>query len=369
MATCLFSPLLPLHGLAVTLNFNASAEFSFFHQMSVDAFTRFMLNSPEDYKHSLTTEAPESGRLQYNAGDTYRFSIMGYAGKKHHFQSLISRLLALPDAAPIKDKGVPLRDNLTCEQIVDLIDAKPIANAQGLNPFTSRNLIEMAHQWQNDSTSYPRKLHLQWLSPTRLMRSSDERKMLKLEGEHRFCRDKTHVTPALVVQRIIESLNTLIGELGQEPTRIDPEIYQGLALELTHADLFWLDTPYYSKDKEDNTAGGMVGTITLTQTAPIPHGIWQGLILGQYLGIGQRRTSGFGKYQLTLAAPTVRANPLSLRTHRAQSLLSHALHKFRFILAIAWAITKVQFGSVTPSTTATKTGLCKCNISTTTRLP
>jgi hypothetical protein len=301
MPTCPFSPLLPLHGFAVILEFTQPAEFTFFHQMTVDAFTRFMLASPEDYKHSMTTEAPESGRLNYHSGDRYRFSVLGYAGKTHHFQPLISRLLNLPDSAPIKDKGVPLSDNILCTSMIDLMDGKVLVNAQGLRAFTSKHLIDLAHLWQDEHTLYPRQIQLQWLSPTRLMRSSEERKQLNLTGEHRFCRDKTHITPALIVQRIIESLNTLISELGQTPISIEAHVYAGLSLEISDADLFWLDTPYYSKDQQDNTAGGMVGQLTLTQTAPIAHGIWQGLILGQYLGIGQRRTSGFGKYQLKLA--------------------------------------------------------------------
>lgn len=313
MSTSPFKALLPLHGIGVTLEFTEPAEFNFFHQMTVDAFNRFMLGSPADYKTCLTSEAPESGRLHYTLGDQYRYSMISYGGKKHHLQPLISRLLGLPHTAPVTDKGVPLRNNTKLVQLTDLIDGKPLVNAQGITPFTVKHLIEQTHQWQNEHTTYPRTLHIQLLSPTRLMRSSEARNTLKLTGENRFCRDQTQLTPALFVQRVFEGLNNLVSEQGQETVRLEPHIYEGLPLSVKQADLFWLDTPYYSKDEEDNTAGGVVGYLTLEQTAPIPHGIWQGLILGQYLGIGQRRTSGFGKYQLTLS-PTPSTYRTPLRT-------------------------------------------------------
>lgn len=343
-----FAPLLPLHGLSVCLKFTEPTEFNFFHQMTVDAFCRFMLNSPEDYKNSLTTEAPESGRLNYQMDDEYRFSVMSYAGKKHHFQPLINRLLGLPQSAPVTDKAVPIRNNCQCSSLIDLVDGKAVVNAQGLNGFTSRNLIDMARAWQKEDTCYPRSITLQWLSPTRLMRSSDDRKAFNLTGEDRFCRDKTHLTAALVVQRIIESLNNLITEMGQLPVVMDQQVYQSLPLSISHADLFWLDTPYYSKDKQDNTAGGMVGYITLTQTGPLPYGIWQGLILGQYLGIGQRRTSGFGKYQLKLDLGNERRSQAPLRTQRAQSLMAHALTEQRLAQAVAINDARADSTPITP---------------------
>lgn len=339
MSTSLFSPLLPLYGLSVTLEFTEPAEFTFFHQMTVDAFCRSMLGSPEKYKQNLTSEAPESGRLHYTLGDYYRFSLLSFGGHKNHFQPFISRLLALPDSAPVKDKASPLRNNIKLHQLTDLVDSKPLVNAQGLDPFTAKHLIDMAHAWQPSDTQYPRQIQLQWLSPVRLMRNSDERKQHKLTGEARFCRDKSHITPALLVQRIIESLITLMSELGHTPNSvIEPQLYQGLALTLSKADLFWVDTPYYSKDQADNTNGGMIGQLTLTQTAPIPYGIWQGLILGQFIGVGQRRTSGMGKYQLLLSNEQPKYNqPFPLRSRRAQTLLSLALDAKQLNQAIALA--------------------------------
>ncbi len=112
--------------------------------------------------------------------------------------------------------------------------------------------------------------------------------------------------------------------LGHQGAGFDAQAYDNLPLQLVDADLFWLDTPYYSEGGETNTTGGMVGYITLEQTGMLPHGIWQGLILGQYLGVGQRRTSGFGKYQLMLA-PDPHTRNLPNRYGRSQSLLSQVL--------------------------------------------
>lgn len=89
MAVSPFSALLPLYGIAVTLRFTAKAEFSYFHQMTVDAFVRYLLDSPKDYAKSLTTEAPESGRLHYTLDDTYRFTVTTFAGNHQQFKPLL----------------------------------------------------------------------------------------------------------------------------------------------------------------------------------------------------------------------------------------------------------------------------------------
>lgn len=114
------------------------------------------------------------------------------------------------------------------------------------------------------------------------MRNSQDRANMQLEGEYRFCRDKTHINAFLLLKRIVESLTNI--QENKNIADIKPEDIDAIsqALRIKEADLFWVDTPYYSKDKQDNVAGGMVGYITLEQIAPLPDWVWHALILGQF---------------------------------------------------------------------------------------
>lgn len=326
MSNTIFEPLLPLHGLGVTLEFLDTAEFSHFHQMTVDAFNRHLLGSNPDYKQTLTSEAPESGRLRYTIGDTYTYSIMSFAGQKAVLTPLFEQLKGLPNTAPITDKAAPLRNNIKVTHINDLFDGNPITHPNQCKMFSAKQLNELIAHWQPTNAQYPRTLKLQWLSPARLMRDSSDRSQLNLTGEARFCRELAHLSPVLLLKRIVESLTNLMSERGESVPPLEPTLFDQLPLSFDKSDLFWLDTPYYSKDKQDNIAGGMLGNISLIQHAPLPQLFWQALILGQYLGVGQRRVSGFGKYQISeVGKPNTTQPSARMRTKRSQHLLGQAL--------------------------------------------
>ncbi|MCI4411458.1 MAG: CRISPR-associated endonuclease Cas1, partial [Thiotrichales bacterium] len=295
-----------------------------FHQMTVDAFCRYLINAGNHYKEAYTSEAPESGQLRFSQGDRYRFLILSFAQEQSPFESFIEQLKRLPNSAPIQDRAAPLRNNLRLVALTDLIHHQPIQQAKQQHAFSKKHLNAITKHWQNNDIGYPRNLRLQWLSPVRLMRNSQDRANMQLEGEYRFCRDKTHINPFLLLKRIVESLTNI--QENQNVADINPEDFDAIsqALRIKEADLFWVDTPYYSKDKQDNVAGGMVGYITLEQIAPLPDWVWHALILGQFLGVGQRRASGFGKYQLSNSHLS-QHHDQPIRPVRSQTLLSKAL--------------------------------------------
>lgn len=319
-----FDDLLPFYGLEVTLEFLEPAEFNYFHQMTVDAFNRYLTNMGNNYKEVYTSEAPESGHLRFSHGDRYRFLIMSFAQEQSPFDSLIEQLKRLPNSAPIQDRAAPLRKNLRLVELTDLIHHQPIQQAKQQLAFSKKHLSAITRHWQNNDIGYPRNLTVQWLSPVRLMRNSQDRTNMQLEGEYRFCRDKTQISPFLLLKRIVESLTNL--QENKNVADIKPEDFDAIsqALRIKEADLFWVNTPYYSKDKQDNVAGGMVGYITLEQIAPLPDWVWHALILGQFLGVGQRRASGFGKYQLSNSHLS-QHHDQPIRPVRSQTLLSKAL--------------------------------------------
>jgi group II intron reverse transcriptase/maturase/CRISPR-associated endonuclease Cas1 len=323
-SSSLFDSLLPLFGLQVTLQFTAPAEFTLFHQMTIDAFNRNVLQSPENFKEGYTTEAPESGRLHYTHADKYHYQIISLGQPIAPFDRLIQTLKGLPNTAPIKDPAAPLRNNIQLSELSDFIKSTPINKTTQLTPFSGKQLNAISEHWQNAHTQYPRTLHIQWASPVRLLRANHERNQLNLKGDRRFCRDKTHLTAELLIQRITDSLASLCEQMGKPIATYQKPAVPSHLMRIKDADLFWVDTPYYSKDAKDNTAGGMIGSLVLEQSGPLPDWIIHALILGQFIGVGQRRTSGFGKYHLTIPS-LAQAPSHPKRPKRHESLLSRAL--------------------------------------------
>jgi len=301
----LFPHLPPLTGLAITLRFTQKAEFSLFHEMAVDAFLRHLLNIGQTYSQHLSIVTPENGRLFYREGDTYRFVVQAQGDAreiKPILQKLIIQLQQLPHSAPIKDKAVPLRDNVILHSLQDLYDGIAVSNALSLDEYTHTRACEQAESWYQTAKldQQPLTLTWHWQSIVRLLKADHA----EHTGENRFCREANDLTPHLLLKRIYETLANLCTQFGSPPTPEQTQLHhqwladQAQHLNIQNADLFWVDTPYFSKGGETNTLGGMMGFVQLQLTPPIEPDILTLLILGQTIGIGQRRTSGFGKYRL-----------------------------------------------------------------------
>ncbi len=308
--------LLPLYGISVTLVFTDKAEFTPFHNAAVDAFLRHMLNIGERYTQHFSIVCPENGRLYYEQDDHYRFAILCDASGLPELDTLISRLKRLPVTAVVRDRAVPLRDNLQLVEINDLTDGKPIASSASLTPFEYDRLSQLAMHYR-PNIDQPVRLHWRFLAPTRLLRTEHK----NLQGEARFIRDARELNAHLLIQRTLHSLHQLDPESLPYPTE------WGSGAELSNIDIFWVDTPYYDRQGNTRTLGGLMGSFTLTLPPQTPLYLIECLLAAQYLGIGQRRTLGWGKYSLTLTEtpePTI-YHPLTPHpVSRAESLLEQA---------------------------------------------
>ncbi len=182
------SGLLPLRGLAVTLEFTAEARFSFFHQPALHAFIRHLLDSPEDIATLLTLDTPESGRNHFRAGDRYCFAIIVMAGGEGLLVRLMNRLRELPASAKRTDLAIPLRDNLRLVELRDLLTDKPVKLISDLHLFDHKRLEAEVALWQ-----FAPAIILRWLSPARLLREKGVRGATG--GEGRYCREVADLTP------------------------------------------------------------------------------------------------------------------------------------------------------------------------------
>ena len=355
----LFPHLPPLTGLAITLRFTQQAEFSLFHEMAVDAFLRHLLNIGTAYSQHLSIVTPENGRLFYREGDTYRFVVQAQGDAreiKPILQKLIIQLQQLPHSAPIKDKAVPLRDNVTLHSLQDLYDGIAVSNALSLDEYTHARACEQAQSWYQAAQldQQPLTLTWHWQSIVRLLKADHA----EHTGENRFCRDTNDLTPHLLLKRIYETLAHLNTQFGTPLTSEQTNLHhqwlteQAQHLNIQNADLFWVDTPYFSKGGETNTLGGMMGSFQLQLTPPIEPDILALLILGQTIGIGQRRTSGFGKYRLQ---HPLKQQHLHLGLHpititRAQPLTEYLTQDTLLTAAIAQTEAKPNIDEISDKT-------------------
>jgi len=294
-----------LTGLVVNLKFTARAEFSLNHEMAVDAFLRHSLNLGESYSHHLSIITPENGRLFYREGDTYRFVVIAMGNQQQTnsiWHTLINHLRKLPDSAPITDKQAPLRNNIKLESLNDLFDGIPVSSKESLDAYTLQRAMEQGLAWHKAAnlTEQPLDIQWYWQSTVRILHADHKQH----KGEQRYCRDAVQLTPLLLLKRIYETLNNVATYFGLKTNKNTTENHQAWLkeqaqyIEIQHPDLYWIDTPYFGKDAEKNTLGGMAGNFTLSLKPGIEPGLLAMLILTQMVGVGQRRTSGLGKYWL-----------------------------------------------------------------------
>jgi hypothetical protein len=314
--------LLPLRAAVITLRFTAPSSLHFFHPPALIAFLRTLLGSPVDYDTQLTLDAPESGRTVYRAGDDYRFTLFCLASGEALMQTALERLMALPGSTP-SDPSMPFRDNLVFRAAHDLFLGHAVKSVEGLSSYTLESLEQEAALW-----SQAQGVFLRWLSPVRLLRPKETRQGLK--GEARYCHTRHEVSGELLFNRLHDALADLLRRRGQTPPPRGP----APAMNDQGHDLFWVDSRYRDAEGREQVMGGLMGVMGLAPQSPLTPEQWQCLVLGQYLGIGQRPAFGWGCYRLETdegETTCVRADPAaSLLTWIVEEAnLASAYHAIR----------------------------------------
>ena len=284
--------LLPLRGIVITLQCTESTRFSFFHQPALTAFLRFLAGSPEAYDTLIRVDAPESGRTRYQAGDYYRFSLVGLAGSDHLLDILLAGLAGLPESAPKQFDELPFRGNWRLRAVQDMFSGETINHLSEASQYAMADLQVEADLWSTEKT-----LVWQWLSPARLLKAKSQREASakqKLSGEARFVRDEQDLDAELLVCRLHNTLADLLRRRGETPQALQ----QCPPFELYQRHLFWLNAGYRGRDKKHKDMGGVTGLLTIAVPSELPIDWLYALILGQYTGIGQRTSFGWGRYLL-----------------------------------------------------------------------
>ncbi|MCP4708375.1 MAG: hypothetical protein GY869_07110, partial [Planctomycetes bacterium] len=194
---------------------------------------------------------------------------------------------------------MPFRDNLIFQAAHDLFTGYPIESIDELGLHTFERLQQEADLWSQQELCW-----VNWISPVRLLLPAHLREHKK--NEKRFCRHRSQVDFATLNSRVYDTLAELLRQrIGEVPARITDE-----SERLQMADVFWLDYSYYSVKGTEKPMGGLLGRLVL-DVEDMPAEQWLYWVLGQYVGIGQRRSFGWGRYQL-MSMEAGRTMPRSL---------------------------------------------------------
>lgn len=284
--------LLPLRAMVITLQCTDTAKIAFFHQPALTAFLRFIAGSPEHYDQLIRIDAPESGRTRYHRGDHYRFVLIGLAGSEDLLDHLLNQLAKLPASAPKQDRVLPFRDNWKLVSVQDMFSGNTVHQLDELSWYDEAQLQDEATLWSAQS-----QFDLQWVSPASLLKHKKDRidsQGNALKNEARYVRDLADLDAGLLFSRIYNLFADLLRRRGESP----PPLEALPDSQIDDAHLFWLDVVYSGSNHQQKRMGGLSGRMTLTVPANLDPAWWVLLVLGQYLGIGQRSAFGWGRYVL-----------------------------------------------------------------------
>ncbi len=280
--------LLPLRGVTITLEFIQPARLRIFHHAALTAFLRGLLDSPPEFNNLLVIDAPETGRTHYQPGDHYNFTIIALREGGQLLQQALDRLRRLPFSAPRNDSWLPLRDNLRFVRVRDLLTGQRVARAADCTPYSTHSLLAETALWQ----AHP-SLQWRWLSPARLSRPPENNDKPKRKP-FPYCRNATDIDGQLLLQRCHQAIINLVERRSGSRHKRPP----APPLPSNDTIAFWLDNHYQQPDGHRRKLGGMGGSLTIQPPADLSTIHWQALVLGQYIGIGENRAFGLGRYRL-----------------------------------------------------------------------
>jgi len=303
--------LLPVRALTFEMRYTETTTPGFFHQAGLSAWIRRLLGSPADYDLYLTIDVPEQGRRRYRAGDCYRFSVLGLGETGEAWIRKLALLLHGGDIRLHWDAAMPFRNNWALEQIFGWPESDPLSLQDTLPCISMAEVVGDIARLRGQ-----RQIGLRLTSPWRILRGKQEREHLR--GELRYCRNIDHLhadANPLWLMRIGDALRGLAQRRG-----VDIPVRQPLPHVDAVADLFWVDASYSDASGHKKPMGGLLGEIGGIDPDQLSDDDLMMLVIGQYTGIGQRRSFGYGRYQLL----DEQRSPLFAR-HPATPLLEQAL--------------------------------------------
>ncbi len=319
----LFQPLLPIRCYRVECRFTQATALPFFHQAQLTGFLRNLLKFAQAQKNDLqrdqsffqlTTHCPESGKTRYNIDDHYVFYVYQFGNDLSQITLLFDVLDALPDLVKQTECKGAFNDNLELVNIKDALSDQLLVYPEAACTVDEASLqaqVEALKQYSPDT------LTLRFHSPVRLKKVNPNKSVKRRQTP--FCQRADDVSPETLFDRLFDAASSLQQHLAPEEPRLTRS--PAPSARFLQRDLFWADVSYKNANSADNKdISGLLGTLVL-ELPELTDLQWQTLVLGQYLGIGENRRFGCGRYHLL----TEEGDSLIPAAERACPLLSDML--------------------------------------------
>ena len=289
------SRLFPVRIFKITLRFTRKSSFPFLHHAIVNGFVRNLTNpsdphlAPPAHKEYVTV-APESGRIEYHAGDDYCFYLIAFAGIAPSINTLFEQLKQLPASARKQGCTRQLSDKNELVSIQDAISLIPLETPEQATPLALEQFIDAAAQLQGRTANVN-----VMIGPLRMLR---EKENVNTKTAAKFCTKKSEFTGTLFFQRIYDSINNLVVELGGQ-RQIRSAYTEGKThldnIATVVKDAFWVDSYYQNDQTSAKENGGLFAHCELN-TSEFTNDDFLLLLIGELLGICQKRNFGYGRY-------------------------------------------------------------------------
>ena len=271
-----------LYAARFTMRFDKATWVNTYHSASLSAYLKSLLGG--NLPPGLWLHAGDEGVPFFQVDDEYTFVMYCLPSGLEPLECIMrgarQRVRGDGDARAFGPRW-------HCRAIADAFgDRRNVASVQQLSRLNFEDIESEARLW-----SLQREVYIRLLSPLQLLKPRLQRPR---KGVARFCSDALDLDGALLLQRLRQSIDGLRRRLGFEVPLPAPEA----ELEILDCDLFWHGSEQLDKRGGQKPVYGLGGIGCCRIDGPDAGTVWLWLALGQYLGIGQRRGFGLGRYRI-----------------------------------------------------------------------
>jgi len=281
----MFSSILPVYGLSFEMQFTSHSSPGAYHQGALTAWLRTVLGSSEGFSECMCLALHMQNESHFKVGDHYRFSVYGVGEQGKECLARIPS--AIVTCQRVWDAAMPFRDNWLLHRI-SAIGGGSIQNMDHIPQVLNRELLQQKVSVLQQQS----QITINLISPLRVLKSSLPRQGLK--GEHRYCHSGADLIPDnLWLTRIIDSLRRMLENYGGSLEAPPPSLDLSVIIKVD-----WVNASYKNSLKKIQPMGGLLGEIIMLNPEVLAPEHLNALIIGEYLGFGQRRVFGNGRFRL-----------------------------------------------------------------------
>lgn len=276
-----------IYAVRIRMRFSQQTLTGAYHWPGLAGFLKSHLEG--ELPPDIWLSAPDAGVPAFTAGDEYSFVLYstnsGLLSVDRVLQSLARKNRSARSAQRADALVFGPRWEFLCAE--DLFgDQARIVRAAKLEAL-ERTILDT-------DASFYHSIGQCWIrltSPLQLLR---EREGRPARGLQRFCRDANDLDGKLFLDRVRQSFDALGRRLGVSVSLPIPDA----RIDITASDLFWHGAQQMDAKGGEKPVYGLGGVLGLQVEGPDAALVWRWLVLGQHLGIGQRRGFGLGRYRL-----------------------------------------------------------------------